>query len=70
MEIAVVGAVGVVIGAVIAVVGSIVAERLRVEGERNQWQLDRRLEIYTDLLESSFAVRQAAQYCASEGQSV
>jgi hypothetical protein len=50
VEIAVVGAVGVVIGAVIAVIGSIVAERLRAEGERNQWQLDRRLEIYTDLL--------------------
>ena len=67
MEASLVGAIGVILGATLAVVGSIVAERLKIRGSYNQWRLDRRLELYADVLLAARRARDRA-YAIRIGQ--
>lgn len=57
MDSSVVGAIGVVLGATLAVVGSVVAERLKIHGSYSQWRLDRRLDLYGEVLRAARRAR-------------
>lgn len=57
MEPSLIGAIGVVLGATLAVVGSVVAERLKIHGAYSQWRLDRRIELYGEVLRAARRAR-------------